>query len=154
MPVYYLDTSALVKRYVQEPGTDWILSLTNSVAWNEFFTNWMYGPEIIAALARKERMGEISIEDKKSIASAFKMDWKEQYQIVEITAQLAEDAMELADKYSLRGYDAVHLAAAVVLHNLRTTLNLPVLTFLSADIDQLQAASAEGLEVDNPGSKP
>ena len=154
MPVYYLDTSALVKRYVQEPGTDWILSLTNSVVGNEFFTNWMYGPEIIAALARKERMGEISIEDKKSTASAFKMDWKEQYQIVEITAQLAEDAMELADKYGLRGYDVVHLAAAVVLHNLRNTLNLSVLTFLSADIDQLQAASAEGLEVDNPGSKP
>jgi hypothetical protein len=52
MAVYYLDTSALVKRYAQERGTAWMLSLTDVTAEHDLYTVRMTGPEMIAALSK------------------------------------------------------------------------------------------------------
>lgn len=58
--------------------------------------------------------------------------------------------MDLAARYTLRGYDAVQLAAALVLQQARQAAQLPALTFVSADLEQLHAAEAEGLTIENP----
>ncbi len=60
--------------------------------------------------------------------------------------------MALAEKYGLRGYDAVHIAAAIELQDIRRNLQLPALTFVSADIEQLQAAQAEGFATEDPNT--
>jgi uncharacterized protein len=57
MAVYYLDTSALVKRYAQKRGTAWMLSLTDVTAEHDLYTVRVTGPEMIAALFRKVRTG-------------------------------------------------------------------------------------------------
>jgi len=49
MAIYYLDTSALVKRYAQEPGTAWILSLTDVAAEHDLYTVRVAGPEMLLA---------------------------------------------------------------------------------------------------------
>jgi hypothetical protein len=62
--------------------------------------------------------------------------------------------MELAERHGLRGYDAVHLAAAGGVQAAHAARGLPPLTFVSADRQQLQVAQAEGLTTDNPDTYP
>ena len=150
MAVYYLDTSALVKRYAQEYGTTWVLGLTDVTAGHDLYTVRVTGPEMIAALFRKARTGEVSPDGARRSAENFRVDWQQQYQIVEVTATVAERAMELAEQHGLRGYDAVHLASALALQKMRDAMQLPSLTFVSADVRQRETATAEGLTVEDP----
>jgi hypothetical protein len=55
MAIYYLDTSALVKRYEQERGTTWMLSLTDVTTEHDLTTFRVTGPEMIVAIFRKAR---------------------------------------------------------------------------------------------------
>jgi predicted nucleic acid-binding protein len=147
---YYFDTSALVKRYVQETGTAWVINLTAPANGHDIYIVRIGGPELIAALFRKVRTGEITQADAVRAAVNFKTDFRVQYQIAEVTTSLTDLAMELAGKHGLRGYDAVHLAAAVELHTVRVEMELPPLTFISADNNLNSAAQAEGLATDDP----
>jgi predicted nucleic acid-binding protein len=150
MPVYYFDTSALVKRYASEVGTAWVVSISDPAAKNDLYTVRLTGPEMIAAFFRKVRTGDIRLAEATRLASDFRADWRGQYQIVEISAGVADRAMALAERYNVRGYDAVHLAAAMELQALRRAMRLSLLTFVSADENQLGVASAEGLATENP----
>jgi predicted nucleic acid-binding protein len=82
------------------------------------------------------------------------MDWQHQYQIVEVDASVAERAMELAEMHGLRGYDAVHLAAAVALQEMRQVMQLAPRTFVSSDAQQLQTALNTGFPVEDPNQHP
>lgn len=73
---------------------------------------------------------------------------------MDITNQLIEYAALLAEKYALRGYDAVQLAAALEVHQLRIAAQSAPFTLISADDALNVAAQAEGLLVDNPNSHP
>jgi uncharacterized protein len=119
MTVYYLDTSALVKRYAQAKGTAGILSLTDRGAGHDLYTVRLTGPEMIAALYRKARTGDVALAEAARSAGIFRSDRQEQYQIVELSPELAERAMNLAERHGLRGYDSVHLAAALELQEVR-----------------------------------
>lgn len=150
MAVYYLDTSALIKYYAQETGSSWITKLIGSSANHELFTVRITGPEMMSALLRKVRTKEISQSRAISLIRKFRTDWELRYQMLEVTPTLADHAMQLVEEHSLRGYDAVHLAAALELHNFRQQLQLSALTFVSADSEQLNAAQTEGLQTENP----
>ncbi|MGC9397247.1 MAG: type II toxin-antitoxin system VapC family toxin [Anaerolineae bacterium] len=150
MAAYYLDTSALVKRYARERGTAWVTTLTTPSLAHDLYTVRLAGPETIAALFRKVRTGELPRATALRLAQDFKEDWKWQYQVLEINAKLSDRAMTLAEKHGLRGYDAVHLAAALLLHETRRAAHLLDMIFLAADDDLLQAAKTEGLSTDNP----
>ena len=67
-----------------------------------------------------------------------------------LSTSLVNEAVSLARKYALRGYDAVQLASALQTQNKRANAGLLPLTLLSADTDLNAAAVAEGLTVDNP----
>jgi len=152
--VYYFDTSALVKRYAQELGTAWVMSITNPTAGHDIYVSRITGPEMIAALFRKVRTGEIAQVDALRAAENFKVDFRSQYQVVELTAEIADRAMALAERHGLRGYDAVQLAAALELHTVRKRMKLPPLIFVSADDDLNRAGQVEGLMIENPNAYP
>jgi predicted nucleic acid-binding protein len=151
---YCLDTSALAKRYARETGTAWILSPTDPASGHDLYSVRLTGPEVVATLFRKARGGQITLAQARHATANFRVDWQHQYQIVEVTPCVAERAMALAEQYGLRGYDAVHVAAALELQDLRRALHLPALTFVTADEEQLQAATAEGLLTANPHTYP
>ena len=154
MTAYYFDTSALVKRYAQEVGTAWVMSLTDPTAGHDVYIVRITGPEMIAALFRKVRTREATRVDAVQAAANFRTDFQTQYQIMEVTADLADRAMALAEQHGLRGYDAVQLAAALELHTVRNLMKLPPLTFISADSDLNSAAQAKGLIADDPNAHP
>jgi predicted nucleic acid-binding protein len=140
MPVLYLDTSALLKRYVLETG-----SLELQSVWNSFdFTGAVriVQVEMAAALAKGQRMGWLSAIDAQKAWSAFLEDWR-RLTLLEANAQVVYYASELAWTYPLCGYDSVHLAAAIVWQD---GIGEPV-TLATFDRVLWQAAKDTGLTV-------
>ncbi len=150
----YLDTGALVKRYTTEAGTAWVTSLLVSASAGELFTVRLIAPEMIAALERKVRTGESSRPDVERATVRFLSEWRRRYEILEVTPALAEQAMLLARQHPLRGYDAVHLAAALAADDLYQRLAGTRLTFISSDRNLLRAIAAEGGLVNDPNDHP
>lgn len=70
--------------------------------------------------------------------------------IIEADDQVVRRAMDVAERHALRGYDAVHLAAAMTLRDLRLTGGLPPIIFVSADQEQLETAVHKGFTVEDP----
>ena len=150
MGSYYFDSSALVKRYAQEAGSSWVISLTDPGAGNELFTAFVTGAEIVAAIARKARLGSISRQDAMAAIRVFKENFKTQHQVVLLTPAVLEQAMDLAESHELRGYDAVQLGSALVVQAELIANGAGPLVFVSADTGLNQAAQTEGLAVENP----
>jgi predicted nucleic acid-binding protein len=150
VPVFYLDTSALVKRYAREAESVWVGRLCAARSGNDIFTVRLTGPEVISALFRKARTGQVLPAYAQQAATRFKRDWQLRYDILDINEVTTLHAMTLAETYGLRGYDAVHMAVAVELHDQRQQARLPALTFVSADAQQLSAARGEGLLTEDP----
>ena len=154
MAHYFLDSSGLVKRYVVEAGSGWVQSLCTPDAGNTIYISRITGAEVIAAIFRRLRMGDLRPEDAQAVARRFKDDFERAYRVIEVTAKVVERAMDLAEARALRGYDAVQLATALELHRLRQEMSLPPLAFVSADGDLNEAAEAEGLLTDDPTAYP
>ena len=152
MAVYFFDSSALVKRYAHETGSDWILALTEPSAGHSLYIARITAVEVISALTRRQRGGSISATDSATTMAAFRHDLSHQYRVIEITPAVITQAMRLAETRGLRGYDAVQLAAALIVQKMRETLGLSALELVSADRDLNDAAGAEDLTVDNPNS--
>ena len=152
MAVYFLDSSALVKRYAQETGSDWVEGLTDPQEGHTLYLARITAVEVVAAVGRRQRGGALSAEDAATALQDFSYDLAHQYRLVEITALLITQAMRLAVTYALRGYDAVQLAAVLTVHTARESQGLSRLTLVSADHERNAAAMAEALPVDDPNT--
>jgi predicted nucleic acid-binding protein len=149
---YFLDASALVKRYARETGTAWALSLFRRAADHRLFVARITGVEVAAALARKERGGHLTANEAARARARLRRDLSQRLRIVEITPALLTDAMDLAERHALRGYDAVQLTAALHANNRRVTRRLAPLIFVTADTSLLTAGAAEGLATHDPNA--
>src|SRR5262245_11521136 len=154
MGAYYFDSSALVKRYADETGSLWVRSLTDPEAGHAIFTAHITGIEVVAAMARKTRMGELTAHEATTAISTFKSHFTTQYQIVRMTTEIVDRAMELAEQHRLRGYDATQLASALALRAELAASGISQLGFISADTELNDVAQAEQLSVQNPNEYP
>ncbi len=107
--ILYLDTSALVKLYIDEPGRD-AVTAAKSAAMKIACHNIAY-VELRAALARLQRENRLTLEELYEVRADFERDWHTLL-IMETTSPLLRKAADLADRFALRAYDSVHLAAA------------------------------------------
>lgn len=153
MAAYFFDSSAVVKRYVEEVGTNWVLEVLNPEQRNLIYLARITGAEVVAALARKCRTGELSDADLAKVVRQFRRDWKVRYRIVEITSHIIDRAMTLAEEESLRGYDAVQLAVALEVRSLAQQKSGSEICFVSADSALNDIATKKGMGVENPQSK-
>ncbi|HEX7312933.1 MAG TPA: type II toxin-antitoxin system VapC family toxin [Pyrinomonadaceae bacterium] len=152
MAAYFLDTSALVKRYATETGTAWVTGLIAPSAGNLILVARITGVETVAAIARKRKGNLLSPADAVTALVTARQELGGLFLIVEVTAALLTAATDLAEKHALRGYDAVQLAAALEASAERQRLNLTPLTLVTADKELLAAGAAEGLTVDDPNN--
>lgn len=108
--IAYFDTSALVPLFINEPSTDHCTRLWNDAS-RVVSVRLLY-PEARASLARAERMRRVS--PAQHAAAIVELDSTvAEVDHIELTADLATSAGALAHTHGLRGYDAVHLAAAI-----------------------------------------
>lgn len=136
--ITYVDTSTLLKRLLVEEGSD-----VADVIWNasEVLASAVTAVvEARAALAAAQRGGRLTAAEHRD-AKAELVGLLEEITFIEITDDLIAEAAELAEHEALRGYDAIHLAAALA-------VEANVLT--SADSALCDAAERRGLNVANP----
>ena len=155
MTDYYLDASALVKRYVNEVGSAWIRQITDPPAQNTVLLAEITLAEVAAAFAAQYRArGGITREQRERALSRFLQDCDEHFLLLPVDRLVIDRAVELTQNHRLRGYDAVQLATALVTNEILQAQNLPPLVFVAADDDLLSAAEAEQFPVDNPLNHP
>ena len=154
MPVHFCDSSALVKRYVTETGSAWLAATIDPKTGSRNFIAQITIVEVTAAIVRREKGGHISKADAANALQTFEHDYIQEISIVPLTTSLIQDAVNLAKKYALRGYDAVQLATALQTNRIRVAAKLSPLILLSADNELNAAAVGEGLTVDNPNNHP
>jgi predicted nucleic acid-binding protein len=104
----YLDTSSLVKLYVAEPDSDAVRTLVDDAT--VVATSSIAYTETRAALARRHRARGLRTAAFALAKRAFEADWPK-YLTVNVTSALCREAGEFAERYRLRAYDSVHLAA-------------------------------------------
>lgn len=153
MPTYYLDASAVVKRYVSEIGSAWVQALCSNEK-NAIIMAEITLAEVASAFARAARGGRISADEQLNYLDLFVGDCDEKYHLVAIERAIIDRAVDLTQVHYLRGYDAVQLATALVANAELLRRQLPPLTFVSADEDLLDAAEAEGPPTENPNLHP
>ena len=154
MAGFFCDSSAIVKRYVNEKGSNFVDNLTDLSSGNIILLARITRVEVVSAIARRLKNGSITTADAQNSLAAFQHDLTNSYFTIEITPVLLSIAMNLATKHALRGYDAVQLAAALEANDERIAKRLPPLTVVSADTDLNTAAQIEGLKVENPNNYP
>ncbi|MGI8672383.1 MAG: type II toxin-antitoxin system VapC family toxin [Luteitalea sp.] len=108
--ILYLDASAIVKRYVSESGSRDVLALTGSAT--VVATAIVSRAEVAAALARAVRLDVLGDAGGRRAQQRFADEWVD-FVRVPATEALVARAETLAWSHALRGYDAVHLAAAL-----------------------------------------
>jgi predicted nucleic acid-binding protein len=151
LAVYFLDASALVKAYVQEPGSRWVRQIMRRGT-NVTFVSPLSGAEVLAAIARKQRLGELDLATRDRIAAAFRRDYRARFIHTSLTGMVVEKAMALVFDHPLRAYDSVQLASALVLP--KAPARLRPLLFVSADSALLRVARQMGLSTENPLDHP
>ena len=141
--IYYLDTSALVKRYYEEQGSAWVHSLFQLE--NVLMVSKVAYAELLAALARKRREKELTEVNFTRAAESFQQEWKE-FVVAEVTEAVFADLLALVKRHPLRGFDAIHLCTALWFHK---RLKADIL-FVCADRNLCATAETEGFGVHNP----
>ena len=140
----YWDSSALVKKYLKEEGTDrvrrWLAEDSLLV------TSQLTYAEIHATFARKAREGALAPDDCKKIGQTFEADWNAMF-IVHLDDVLLPGIRRVVSRHPLRGADSIHLASALYVSERIRQRPLP---FACADCRLLQAVKAEGMEGWNP----
>lgn len=149
MSAYFFDTSAVLKRYVQEQGTTWVESITSNVN-HVIYIAQITPIEFTSAIYRRWRENTLSQQGVDDAFLLFRRHLRQQYNVVRLTNQLVLQAQEVLLKHPLRAYDATQLTSALTLQH---KLNV-VLHFVSADIRLLHEAQLEGLTPINPNHYP
>jgi len=132
----YLDTSALIKRFVAEKGSPQVESLVSQRG--HVATAKIAYAEVYAGLARKHREGYLPGSQYTLACRQFEAEWQA-YIRVDLRDEILVLARDLIQRHPLRGYDAIHLASAI---NLQSVLGEEI-TFVAADGGLLRAARAE-----------
>jgi predicted nucleic acid-binding protein len=150
VPAYFLDASALVKRYLREVGSGWLRRLIITEQ-PRIFISSLSGAEVLAAIMRKGRTGEASPRQQHRAVEAFRGEFAASYALIAPELLVIHKAMDLILAHPLRGYDAVQLASALSLPPLPDPRKL---TFISADERLLAVAQQRGLSIENPNRHP
>jgi uncharacterized protein len=140
--VIYLDTSALIERFVNEKGSPLVQSIVEGR--EAIATAKIAYAEIFAGLARKLRENNLSKAQYAVACRQFESDWQA-YLRIALEDAILLSARDLIQRHPLRGFDAVQLASAL---RLKTALGGEI-TFAAADGRLLKAAEAENLKLLN-----
>ncbi len=136
--ILYLDTSSMVKLYVEEQESAQVEMLVKSSGTTA--TSIVAYAEARAAFARRHRERSIAPEEYDRIKKAFNQDWANFF-VLFTNREMIRMAGDLAEKHALRGFDAIHLASALMLQQ---ETSIPIL-FSCFDTNLEKAAAFEGL---------
>ncbi len=150
--IFFTDTSALVKRYINETGSQYVRDLITT-ADNFFYQSFLTPLEITSALYRRHRMNELSSEELTVALQAYTDHSHKEYVLVPYSEALSNTAGTLLARHPLRTLDAIQLAAALTLQSTFPP-DVSPLTFVSADDRLIAVARIESFQTENPNDHP
>jgi len=151
--IYYCDSSAVVKIYLDEAGSQFMKNLCHKAPTGDLFINAIAGPEVWSALHRRFRSGDLTQEIFAQARTDFTEDFNETFNRLPIADEIISLAMQLIEKYPLRGYDSVQLATALQLQSILRAFDGEEVCFVGSDKILNHAAKNEGLTVTNPSEQ-
>ena len=154
MTAYYVDTSALVKRYVDEVGSVWLRALLDPAVQPVIVVSQLLIAEMTSAFTRRVREGTLSREDYARLQDVFRNDCLTEYQAFPVSQAVIDLAGNLMERHPLRTLDALHLATGLLVRNFLSQQGMEDVVLISADERLLVVAAAEGMTVDNPVRHP
>ncbi len=146
MSVYYLDTSALVKLYVREPGTEQMLRLADPAGGHALALLGLTRVEFRSAVRQRERAGDVAHDIADNLIDSMDEHLANFFLVQPLTDLVIEEAAALLDRHALKAYDAVQLAGCIML---RARLGRHA-TFVCSDRQLVRAAEDEGMTVLDP----
>jgi uncharacterized protein len=146
--LYYLDSSALVKLYIREAGTDQMLALASRKANHQLAVLALAQVELRSAFRRRQRSGQIDSRLADNLLCTFQIHLESRFLRQVLTDSILDLACELLDRHSLTSFDAIQLAGYLAIRNTVTGMVAPV--FVCADHELLVAAETHGIPVLDP----
>lgn len=143
---YYLDSSALLKKYFREKGSDEVREVFG--AESALLTASITYAEVYCAHYRRMREGHLTEAEANDRLREFETDWTDLFQVTEFSASVRMLLPEMIRHVPLRGADAIHLATAM---SFKSRGLDPV--FVSSDLRLINAAKSRGFKVKNPERK-
>ncbi|MCF6235351.1 MAG: type II toxin-antitoxin system VapC family toxin [Gammaproteobacteria bacterium] len=131
----FFDSSAFIKKFIQEQGSTEVDDYCQQASMLGLSIICL--PEMMSALNRKVREGNLSIENYLILKGQIAEDIKD-IQIINLVPEVVEGSIILLENNMLRSLDALHLSCAI-------TWNSEL--FISSDKRQIQAAENSGLQV-------
>jgi uncharacterized protein len=141
--IYYLDSSALVKRYAAESGSAKVAALIEGD--HRIAVSWLAIPETLSAVARRAKGGSMRAEELAAIRDQLNQDIQ-RFLIVDVAGEPVDGIETLITRHALRGADSIHLSTALWLGKAAKT---PII-FVSSDNELLNAARSDRLKTYNP----
>ena len=138
---YYLDSSALFKWYLEEPGSDCVVDAVSSA--EIVAVSQLTLVEVTSAATRLVRGGDIDEALYRDLLESIDQDFQSRFQMIDLTRSRLRRAADLVQEHALRAADAVQLACAL-------TAGLSDLVFMSADRELNAAARKSKLSIINP----
>lgn len=152
MTAYFLDSTALIQRYVTETGSAQVRQLVDRRTDCTLFVAQVTPAELVAVLMRRSRTTTIPEQTVNAARLLIDRHMQRQYEIVRLTDRINFRASALLVKHPLRAVDALQLASALEINQRLLNAGLPSLVFVAADDRLLAAAVAEGFPVLHPNN--
>ena len=146
MTIYFCDTSAVIKLYHSEIGTDRMENIFGDDR-SEIIISELTIAEFFSALNRKVRTGEITNEAKDAAVRNFRKDCRDRFIVIPLNSETVRQAVDVISRhgtrFSIRTLDALHLAACL-------SENSDDLKFVCANLNFIRICGLEGVVVINP----
>jgi predicted nucleic acid-binding protein len=143
---YFLETTAFIKLFVRETGTDALIGLMEETEDNRKLISASTPLEIYSAIRRRQRAGDIAQEDAASALSVLRLESARMVQ-QPLNPAVLEAARQILDRTTLRWPDALQLGAALAARDMFQGTEI---AFVSASAHLLEAAANEGFKVLDP----
>ncbi len=149
MSCYFLESTAFIKLFVREPGTDALIRLMEAVEDNRKLISSSTPLEVYAAIRRRERAGAISAENAAAALDILRLEAARMVQ-EPLNPAVLEAARQLIDRSALRWPDTLQLAAAIAARDMFQGTEI---IFVSSSSQLLDAARTEGFQTLNPANE-
>lgn len=148
--IAFMDTSAVVKRYIAEAGSRWVAALTDDTS-NRILIAAITEVEVTSAVQRRTLSGSLTRGAASAAMTRFEADVAGGYSRIALNPAVIQRATILTRTYALRGCDAVQLATAL---QVATRSGKQIVTFIATDEALNAIADVEGLPIENPNDHP
>lgn len=143
MALFYVDISAIIKRYQREKGTEVVDQLfDNLLREDRFYTSFLSVLELTSGIMRLAKGGQLQENNANELIARFREDLRQRFQVWPLDNAITSKAVSIVEQHKLRSADAIHTATAFAIFSVISGQDS---VLVSSDHEMLEAAEASQL---------